>query len=122
VAGQQVDRLGGVDRRAAADRDEPVPRALGAGVLGGLVHRVVGGLDVHAVEDLGVDLVAAQVVGDALRDADRADPGIGDDQHPLDAVLAELEADLVGGAGAELQRRRAPGEDRLFGEVHVRHV
>ena len=49
VGGQQVDRLGGVDRGAAADREDRVERPGVAGELDRLVQRLVGRLDVHAV-------------------------------------------------------------------------
>jgi hypothetical protein len=113
--------LGRVDGRAAAHRDETVPRALLAGVAGRLVHAVVGGLDVHAVEDLRGDAVLAHRLRDAGRDAQLVDPRIGQDEHPPGPELGHLEADLVHGPGAELQRRRAPGEDGLFGKVRLGH-
>ena len=81
VGGQQVDRLGGVDRRAAADGDEPVPVARVAGVLDGLEHRVVGRLDMHAVEHFGVHAVAAQRNRDPRRRPVARHAGVGDDQH-----------------------------------------
>ena len=55
----------------------------------------------------------AHLVGDPLRRPGGGHPGVGDDQHPPHAVLAQVEPDLVGRAGAELQLRRAVGEHRL---------
>src|ERR671929_1590 len=114
VGGEQVDRLGGVYRRAAADGDEAVPRPLSPRVPGGLVEAVVGRLHVDAVEDLRLDAVPGQRLGDPLRQPGRMHVGISDDQYPLDAELGNVEADLVDRARPELQRRRAPGVDRLL--------
>src|ERR1035441_4292673 len=120
VGGQQVHRFGGVDGRAAAHRDEPVPGTLLPGVTGGFVHAVVGGLDVTSVKDLRRDPVPGQRLGDARRDAEFVNPGIGEDQDPPGAVLGHLETDLIHGARAELQRRRAPGEDGLLDRKSTR--
>ena len=57
----------------------------------------VGGLDVHALEDVGLDVELGHLVGHPLREAGGRDPGVGDHQDPLHAVPAEVETDLVGG-------------------------
>ena len=43
----------------------------------------------------------------------RRDAGVGDEQHPAGAERREVVADLGGRAGAELERGRGVGEDRL---------
>ena len=113
VGGEQVDRLRGVDRGPAADRDERVPRPGVAGVGDRRLHAGVGRLDVDAVEDRRLDAELAHLVGDPLRVAGGGDARVGDHQDPADVVLGEVVADLVGGALAELQTGRAVGEDRF---------
>jgi hypothetical protein len=49
VGGVERGRLGGVDDRPAADRNEAVEPTL-AGEAGGLQEGVVGGLDVDPIE------------------------------------------------------------------------
>ena len=80
VGGEQVDRLGGVDRRPAADRDEPVPWTVLAGEVDRLGEARVGRLDVGAVEDHRLDAEAGDLVGDPLRVAGGGDAGVGDEQ------------------------------------------
>ena len=89
-------------------------------VVDRLLEARVGRLDVRAVEDLRLDAERRHLVGDALRVAGRRDAGVGHHQHPADAVRREVVADLVGGAGAELELRGAVGEDALGvrGQVH----
>jgi hypothetical protein len=77
------------------------------------VQALVGRLDVHAVEQVRLDAELAHLVGDPLRDSGGGDPRVGDHEHPAHAVLAQVEPDLVGRPGAELQLRRAVGEHRL---------
>ncbi len=113
VGGEQVDRLAGVDARPAADRDEGVPRAGRAGLLDRGDEALVGRLDVDAVEDTRLDAELRHLVGHPLRDPGGGHARVGDDQDALDAVLAEVVADLVGGATAELQLGCAVGEDGL---------
>jgi hypothetical protein len=76
------------------------------GVVDGRPQAGVGRLDVDAVVDLGLDVVAAHLVGDPGRQAGGGDSGVGDHQDPAGAVLGQVVADLVGGAGAELQQGR----------------
>ena len=73
VGAEQVDRLGGVDRGSAADRDEGVPRPAVAGELDGLDHARVGGLDVRPVEQHRLDAGGLDLLGDPLRVAGRRD-------------------------------------------------
>ena len=73
----------------------------------------VGRLDVHAVEHHRLGAERGDLVGDPLRVAGGRDAGVGEHQHPAGAVLLQVVADLLGGAAAELQRRRAVGEDGL---------
>ena len=81
VGGEQVDRLGGVDRRPAADRHDasngPASRG-NAMAAAALVRR----LDVHPVEHDDLDAVVTQPVRDPSRLPGRGHAGIGDEDHP----------------------------------------
>jgi hypothetical protein len=113
VGAEQVDGLGGVDRGAAADRDERVPRTALARELHGLHQAGVGRLHVRPVEQHRVDPRGPDLLGDPLRVAGRRDPRVGDHEHPTDVVRREVVADLVRRAGAELQQRGTVGEHGL---------
>ena len=105
VRRQQVHDLGGVDRRAAADGHDHVDPAGGAGGVHGLAHRGVRRLHPDAVEHVGVDAGGAERLGDPCRGARRRDPAVGDDQGSRRTELAQVVADLVSGAGSDLQLR-----------------
>ncbi len=120
VGDEQVDRLGGVDRRTAADGDVGVPRPRVPGVGDRRLEAGVGGLDVDAVEDGRLDAELTHLVGHALRVAGGRDARVGDHQDPPDVVLGEVVADLVGGSFAELQARGTVGEDRLTHAPNLR--
>ena len=79
VGGQQVDRLGGVHGRSAADRDEAVP-VLFAGPCHRLVDALVGGLDGHPVEHLGLDARGDELSVDPVGHPGVPDAGVGDHQ------------------------------------------
>ena len=110
---------GGVDARSAADGDEPVDF-----VFDGEVGRVLEGvdrrLDAGAVVDDDLDALLLDARLDALGVAELHDAGVGDEEGALDAEALELPAGVVGGAGAELDRRRLEGEDGLvIGRCHA---
>ena len=112
VADDQVGDLRGVDRRAAADRHE----AVDAGVqreVGGLLQRVELRLDARAVVDDDLDPLALDRLAHAVGMPGGRDAGIGDEQRARDAEPLQLPAGVVDRAGAELDRRRLEGEDRL---------
>jgi hypothetical protein len=95
-----------------ADGDESVPFDV-AGEVDRLPHALVRRLDVHAGEDRRLQPGGLDGLGRPPRDARRRHPLVGDDEHHGQPHLAEVEADFVERAHAELERRRAPGEDRL---------
>jgi hypothetical protein len=82
-------------------------------VVDRLLEAGVGRLDVDAVVHMGLDVEPLHLVGDPGRQAGGGDAGVGDHQDAAGAVLGQVVADLVGGAGAELQQGRAVGEDGL---------
>ena len=81
VGQQQRDALGRVDRRSAADRDEQLLAAGGAGQVGAgqAVHVLRVGL--HPVEDRDLDPAAGQRIRYRRRQARGAHAGVGDQQH-----------------------------------------
>ena len=101
---QQIHRLARIECAAAADRDEPVELAL-TRVLGGLLHRPVGGLDLDAVVDIRLDPFLFEKRADAVGQPELADAPVGHDQHALEPEPSSVVRDLVGSAEPELDRR-----------------
>src|SRR3954451_19389993 len=113
VAVQQVDRLGGVDRRPTADRHERVPGTTVSSEVDRLDQARIGRLDVRPVEQSRLDADRLDLLDDPLRMPGGRDARVGDHQHPMDAVRREVVADLVRGTGPELQLWGTVGEDGL---------
>ena len=112
VAGQQRGDLGGVDRRPAAEPDEPVEAAL-ARRLDRQRHRRLARLDAAAGEDLGLDARRPDRLDDGIDEADRREVRVGDHERARHARPAEVPAGLERAARPEDERRAGDGEDAL---------
>ena len=113
VGQQQVDRLAGVDRRAAADRDHRVERAVLAGEADRVGHRLVGGLDVHPVVRRDVEAAVGHLVGDPGRVAGGGDARRRSPAAPVGRRSAAGRGRSRRTPPPELQRRRTVGEHGL---------
>src|SRR5439155_283448 len=89
------DSIACVRMSAPADRDEPVELAL-TRVLGGLLHRPVGGLDLDAVVDIRLDPFLFEKHPDAVGQPELADAPVGHDQYALEPKPSRVVRDLVG--------------------------
>src|SRR5680860_394825 len=122
VRGQQVDRLGRIDRRPAPDRDVGVPRTALTCEVDRLTHAVVGGFDMGPVEDAGLDSERLHLLGDPVRVPGSRNLGVGDDQDPVYVVLRKVETDLPRRASTELECRGRVSEYALsFGRGREMH-
>ncbi len=113
VGQQQIDGLGSVDARTAADGDERIPRPAVAGIVDGGRQAGIGRFDVHIGEDAGLDAELSDLLCDALGNPSGRDALVGDHQHPPRAELTQLETDFADSTGTEFQLRCAVGEDRF---------
>ncbi len=120
VRREQIDRLAGIERAPAADRDEPVELALPR-VLGRLFHRPIGGLDLDAVVDVRLDAFLLEEGANAIGQPELADVAVGDDQHALEPEPPSVVRDLVHGAEPEFDRRRLHHEHGLGRQRHTLH-
>jgi hypothetical protein len=75
-----------------------------AGVVDRRLQAGVGRLDVGAVVDVGLDAEPPHLVGDPGGQPGGGDAGVGHHQDAAGAVLGQVVAELVRGAGAELQQ------------------
>ena len=117
VRDDEVRDLGGVDRRAAADRDEPVHAGV-AREPGRLLERLQRRLHAGAVEIDDGDARRLDRRPHLRGVARRSDPRIGHEQRARDAQAGELPARVGGRARPELDRRGLEREDRLtFGHA-----
>ncbi len=73
----------------------------------------VGRLHARSLEEHRLQAVGLQRLGDAAGMAGGGHARIGDHEDASYAVLGEVEPDLVGRTGTELQRRGGVGEDGL---------
>jgi hypothetical protein len=78
-----------------------------------VLERVELGLDARAVVDDDLDPLALDRLTHPVRVPGDRDAGVGDEQCSGDAEPLELPARVLHRAGAELDRRRLQGEDRL---------
>ena len=112
VRDDQVGDLGGVDRGAAADGDEPV-HARVAGERRGLLERRERRLDARAVVHDHLDPGRDDRGAHALGMPGGGDARIRDEQRAPHAEPRQLPAGVVRRARPELHRRRLEREDRL---------
>ena len=112
VRDDQVRDLGGVDRRAAADGDEPVNAGV-ARERRRLLERVQRRLHARAVEHDDGDARRLDRRPHALGVARSGNARIGHQQRARCAQAGELPARVGGRARPELDRRRLEREDRL---------
>ena len=84
MAGEEVRGLARVDGAAAPDRDQAV-EGLGPRILGGLLHRPVGGLDLDAVVDVGLHALLLEEPAHALGQPELGQVRLGEDQRGPDA-------------------------------------
>ena len=120
VGGVEVGRLGGVDAGAAAHGGKAVATAL----LGGadrLSKRGVARLHPGFVVADRVDAGAAQGLARHRHRFQLRHYRIGNQQHAAHAERAQLEAQLAGRAGPELDARPLHVEDRLSGHNRGPH-
>ncbi len=103
MARHQRDRLGDIERRAAAQADHRI----------GVVRLVRGRALLHLAADgiapdLGenADIETRQRRDEVREQRQRRDPAVGDDERPLDALGLEMVRDELAGAGSEVDGGR----------------
>ena len=101
-----ADAFGGVHRAAAADRDQPVA-ALRAVFGRSLVDQRNAWVGSDLVEHDRLDVGSPQRLERDLEQPGGLDPGVGHEQRPAHGELTRLVAELLDGAEALHEARRA---------------
>ena len=120
LPGHEGDRLAGVERAAAADRDDPVVATIAVGGEPGLDRRP-DRIGPHRGEKAGAKVGALQVLDRPRHDIEAGQSRIGDDQRPRDAGPTTGRGEPANAAGSEHDMgREVPGRGQRLRPVRHR--